>query len=123
GEIAAPGGEIQDIARLPAGDDFRGAFPPQKIRATAEEMVRKIVAARDPAKHRANRLGVPRDVTTSGRHSKGGSMFSSSRGTRRFFSMIRAQVFQRSKASSLPGGRIASAFSNQLIASRKPSCA
>ena len=48
---------------------------------------------------------------------------SSSRGTSLFRSMIRAQVFQRSNASSWPGGRIASAFSNQLIASRKSSYA
>ena len=35
--------------------------------------------------------------------------------------MIRAQAFHRSSASSLPSGRIASAFSYQLIASRKKS--
>src|SRR5207247_10626800 len=46
---------------------------------------------------------------------------SSSRGTSLFRSMIRAQVFQQSNASSWPGGRIASSFSNQLIASRKSS--
>ena len=54
-------------------------------------------------------------------YSSGGSIFSSSRGTSLFLVMMRAQVFQRSKASSFPGGRIASAFSKQLIASRKAS--
>lgn len=50
-----------------------------------------------------------------------GSKLSSGRG-RRFgcFFKIRTQVFQRSIASSLPGGRNASAFSYHSIASRKP---
>ncbi|MEY2487633.1 MAG: hypothetical protein QOH39_3281 [Verrucomicrobiota bacterium] len=55
-------------------------------------------------------------------YSSGNSMRSSgSRATNLLRLMIRAHVFQRRSGSSLPGGRIFSAFSNQLIASQKRS--
>ena len=61
-KIAAARRKIEDIARLPAGDDFRGPSSPKKIGPPAQEMIREIVAPRYSTKHRANGFGIARDV-------------------------------------------------------------
>jgi hypothetical protein len=62
GQIATAGCEIEDIARVPGRDNFRGAASPKKIGATAKEVIREIVTPRDPAKHRAHRIRIARDT-------------------------------------------------------------
>lgn len=64
-------------------------------------------------------LPFPAEFQKRGRPYSSGSSVrsSSSRGTNLLREMMRAHVFHRSSASSWPGGRIASAFSNQCIAS------
>lgn len=56
-------------------------------------------------------------------YSSGGSTYSSRRGTRLCFMIMRAQLFQRRIASSFPGGCIDSAFSKCAIASLSQSYA
>src|SRR5947207_81192 len=95
--------------------DYNG----DKDRVTIEETFAKLV---DLVKRLE--LGSLLSFVSGGRklrYSSGNCPFSCGRGPRLLRAMIRAQVFQRRSASSFPAGRIDSAFSNQLIASRNKS--
>jgi hypothetical protein len=96
----------------------------QLVRAGAIVTSEKSVSRITNHESRITNLDSRFTIHDSTRHSSGNSIrSSSSRATRLFRAMMRAQVFQRRIASSFPGGRIASALSNQFIASRKRSYA
>ena len=121
-EIAAAGRKIEHSPRLPLPNDFRSSMAPPEIQAAAQEMIGDIVAARDPLKHGADRgrvsIGCARVRHGRRAYSRTGSLRSSSGALSLFFATMRAQVFQRKSASSLPDGRIFSAVSNCRIASQ-----
>lgn len=47
GKIATAGGEIEDGAGIPAGDDGGGACAPEEIEAAGQKMIGEIVSSRD----------------------------------------------------------------------------
>src|SRR5882724_2863988 len=58
-QISRARGKIENRVRIPTGDNLRCAFAPDKIASAAQQVIRQIVAWRNPPKHFADRVRIP----------------------------------------------------------------
>ena len=57
-QVTRSRGKIDNVFRIPTGNDLGCAFTPQKIATATQDMVREVVSTRNAAEHGAYRFGI-----------------------------------------------------------------